>query len=176
MPGQTKSQRPRRWAVMLAAAAGVTGLLVAAQSARAQSEIDGYARVVSGDELRVGSTLIRLFGLDAPELYQYCENEYGRPYQCGIMAADALGAMVGQANIRCLPKGRSRETGAVLAICYVGDMNLNSRLVRTGWAVARAEQRPDYAVLENLARREKAGIWQFIFEDPADWRAENADN
>ena len=49
-------------------------------------------------------------------------------------------------------------------------------MVRTGWAVARSAQRPDYQQLESLAKRDKVGIWEFIFQDPAKWRAENPVN
>ena len=106
---------------------------------------------------------------------QYCENEYGRPYRCGVMALDELKGMIGSNSISCVPEGVDEEN-RVLAVCYVGDMNINSRMVRTGWAVARPVQRPDYQQLESLAKRDKVGIWEFIFQDPAKWRAENPVN
>jgi len=52
-------------------------------------------------------------------------------------------------------------------------MNLNSRMVRTGWAVARPSEQPDFASLERLARGERAGIWALKFQDPAEWRKQN---
>jgi endonuclease YncB( thermonuclease family) len=141
----------------------------------ADGQIQGRARVLSGDQLRIGKQDVQLFGLDAPEIDQYCENEYGRPYRCGVMALDHLKSMVGRGTIACVPEGKNDEN-RILAVCYVGDMNINSRMVRTGWAVARPAERPDYKQLESLAKRDKIGIWEFIFQDPAAWRAENAPN
>ena len=161
--------------LVLSAAAAVLAVALSAApspSTAASGGISGKPRVESGDQFRLGRTRIQLYGLDAPEFDQCCENEYGRPFRCGMMAYDALQQLVGRSSVNCLPEGKD-EFGNTLAICYVGDMNLNSRMVRTGWAVARGAQRPDYEPLERLAKREKAGIWKFIFDDPADWRAEN---
>ncbi|MCR9176881.1 MAG: thermonuclease family protein [Alphaproteobacteria bacterium] len=149
--------------------------LLTAGPAFADGNIQGRPRVLSGDQLRIGKTEVHLFGLDAPEMDQYCENEYGRPYRCGVMALDELKRMVGPNTISCVPEGVD-DQNRVLAVCYVGDMNINSRMVRTGWAVARPAQRPDYAQLESLAKRDKTGIWEFIFQDPELWRSENAPN
>ena len=149
--------------------------LMTAGPAFADGNLQGRPRVLSGDQLRIGKTQVQLFGLDAPEMDQYCENEYGRPYRCGVMSLDQLKGMIGPNTISCVPEGVDEEN-RVLAVCYVGDMNINSRMVRTGWAVARPAQRPDYAQLESLAKRDKVGIWEFIFQDPAEWRAENLTN
>ena len=154
----------------------VFGVFVAmAMPAFADGQLQGRPRVLSGDQLRIGKTQVQLYGLDAPEMDQYCENEYGRPYRCGVMALDELKGMIGSNSISCVPEGVDEEN-RVLAVCYVGDMNINSRMVRTGWAVARPAQRPDYQQLESLAKRDKVGIWEFIFQDPAKWRAENPVN
>lgn len=149
----------------------VTAMVDAA--AAQTEELRGRPRVLSGDQLRLGDTTVQLYGIDAPELDQYCENAYGRPYQCGLMALDALSEMVAGSTVVCLPEGHD-GSAAVLGLCYAGDTNINSRLVRTGWAVARAEQRADYVPLQDLAKSEKRGIWQFVFEDPRVWRERKA--
>lgn len=138
----------------------------------ASAELKGRPQILSGDTLRLGRETVRLHGIDAPERDQYCENEYGRPFECGIQALDALAEMIGRSTITCVGDRRNAE-GDLLAVCYAGDMNLNSRMVRTGWAVARAEEQPDFAVLERLARGERAGIWDLKFVDPAEWRKQN---
>ena len=138
----------------------------------AAAEMKGRPRVLSGDTLMLGRETVRLHGIDAPEEGQYCENEYGRPFECGIQALDALQAMIGRSSVTCVGDKRNEE-GHLLAVCYAGDTNLNSRMVRTGWAVARPQEQPDYAGLERLARGERAGIWALKFQDPAEWRKQN---
>jgi len=138
----------------------------------AAAELNGRARVVSGDTLRLGRETVRLYGIDAPEEDQYCENEYGRPFACGIQALDALVELIGQRTVTCIGDRRN-DAGQLLGVCYAGDMNINSRMVRTGWAVARADEQPDFASMERLARGERAGIWALKFVDPAEWREQN---
>ncbi|WP_420562143.1 thermonuclease family protein [Thalassobaculum sp.] len=146
--------------------------LVATSSVVEAQQIKGRPSVTSGDTLTVGREAVRLSGIDAPELDQYCENEFGRPYQCGIQAMDALRELIGRNDVVCVSEG-SDEEGRMVATCYAGDMNLNTRMVRTGWAVALPDERPDYAPLEGMAKREKLGIWGLKFEHPAEWRQQN---
>lgn len=148
----------------------VAALALAAPAAHA--DVTGRPRVLSGDTLKIGRETVRLHGIDAPEDGQFCENEYGRPFECGVQALDALQALVGSSAVTCVGERRD-EQGHLLAVCYAGDMNLNSRMVRTGWAVARPAEQPDFAAHERLARGERAGIWALKFQDPAEWRKQN---
>lgn len=160
-----------RSAYALAASIAVmTAIGLAAIDARA--DVKGRPRVVSGDTIKIGRDTIRLYGIDAPEDGQYCENEFGRPFECGIQALDALQELIGGSTVTCVGDGRD-DRGQLLAVCHAGDMNLNSRMVRTGWAVARPSEQPDFAALERLARGERAGIWALKFQDPAEWRKQN---
>lgn len=157
-------------AIAALAILAMAGLLLSTH--QAQADVKGRPRVVSGDTLAIGRETVRLTGIDAPEDGQYCENEYGRPFECGVQALDALQELIGASIVTCVGKGRNEE-GQLLAVCYAGDVNLNSRMVRTGWAVARPDQQPDFAALERLARGERAGIWALKFQDPAEWRKQN---
>ncbi len=160
--------RPAR----LLAALAVSAAAILFTGPTAVAETKGRPFVVSGDTLRIGRETVRLHGIDAPEEDQYCENEYGRPFECGIQALDALTELVAGRTVTCVGDRRNEE-GQLLAVCYAGDTNLNSRMVRTGWAVARPDEQPDFASLETLARNERAGIWALKFEDPAEWRKQN---
>ena len=53
--------------------------------------ISGDVRVIDGDSLRVGTTEVRLFGVDAFEGRQVCVRD-GSPWRCGEAAADELGS------------------------------------------------------------------------------------
>lgn len=160
----------RLLAAVLSPAVAV-GLLAGAYDATA-ADLKGRPRLLSGDTLMLGRETVRLHGIDAPEDGQYCENEFGRPFQCGLQALDALQEMIGASTVTCVGDRRDEES-RLLAVCYAGDTNLNSRMVRTGWAVARPQEQPDFANLENLARGERAGLWSLKFVDPAEWRRQN---
>src|SRR3546814_13429755 len=82
--------------------------------------------------------------------------------------------MIGSRAVTCVGEQVDGE-GRLLAICYAGDTNLNSRMVRTGWAVARPAEQPDFVSLERLARGERAGLWALKFQDPAAWPQTSAE-
>lgn len=67
----------------------VSIFLAVAACASSQAEtIEGPARVVDGDGLRIGDASIRLFGIDAVEADQVC-NRGGAPRPRSIAAASA---------------------------------------------------------------------------------------
>jgi len=146
----------------------------------AQSEIVGRARATSGDSLKIKSiddgkiTELRLYGVDAIEVNQHCETKLGAPEECGLMALDALDAMLRRKQITCVDFALGPE-GDTAATCYVGDKILNSLVVRAGWALAYQPESSDYLGLEQLARKEGKGIWPFRFQTPWEWRAEQAE-
>ena len=51
--------------------------------------VSGDVRVVDGDSLHVGTTEVRLFGVDAFEGRQVCVRD-GNPWRCGEAAANEL--------------------------------------------------------------------------------------
>ena len=60
---------------LLTALLTATALLGTVSLANAAEDISGKARVVDGDTIYVGSTKIRLFGIDAPEQKQTCTHK-----------------------------------------------------------------------------------------------------
>ena len=92
----------------------------------------GVPRIVDGDTLAIGSTKIRLEGIDAPETDQVCLNANGAHWTCGIEARDQLAAHIAGRKITCSSNGVDayRRT---LAICYLANENLNGWLVQQGW-------------------------------------------
>lgn len=48
-----------------------------------------------------GRDKIRLYGIDAPEKAQTCNNDKGQPYACGIVSLEALKERVGNRPVRC---------------------------------------------------------------------------
>ena len=60
--------------------------------------------------------------------------------------------------------------GRSVATCQSGALNLNSEMVRRGWAVAFVQFGVDYVLIEKEARAAKRGLWAGKFEEPATYR------
>ncbi|MEL6373741.1 MAG: thermonuclease family protein [Pseudomonadota bacterium] len=130
--------------------------------------IEGRARVIDGDSLRVGRHEIRLQGIDAPEGRQDCRRQ-GARWACGERATTRLRQLTAR-GVNCRPLKRDQH-GRVLAICKdrAGDV-INARLVREGWAVAFGKR---YRREEGQAKAAKRGLWAGSFERPRAWRRQN---
>lgn len=132
-------------------------------------ELGGPAVVIDGDSMTVGSTEIRLEGIDAPEWNQKCWRGDER-WDCGRASTDALKAMVvNSAGVRCVSRWTDRY-GRRLATCKAGAVILNERMVRDGWALAYRYYSGAYIDAEHEARREQNGIWTSQFVRPWKWR------
>jgi endonuclease YncB( thermonuclease family) len=160
---------PARWQRVsdYALAAGIL-LLVALIGMRLgglrEIDLSGEAHVIDGDTLRVKSQRIRLLGLDAPELHQTCEIK-GRDYPCGKRARAFLEDLVKRRNVDCAGEEFDRY-GRLLAVCSIGETNLNAQMVLSGWAVSYG----GYHGEERRARENGQGLWAGKFDWPAEWR------
>jgi len=144
-------------------------MLVAATPLMAESPLIGRASVIDGDTLEIHGQRIRLEGIDAPESRQTCTDFSGQLWRCGKASAFALADRIGAATIRCLPHGHDRY-GRVLAVCFMGDADLNGWMVRNGWAVAYRKYSMAYVVAEEQAQADQVNIWAGSFMMPWDWR------
>ena len=136
------------------------------------ADLSGVARVVDGDTLAIGSTKVRLEGIDAPETDQACLNVNGDRWSCGIDARDHLAVHIGGREIRCSPNGTDAYQ-RTLATCYFGDENLNAWMVQQGWALAYVQYSKAYVRAEEDARAKQLGLWRGAFIAPWDWRHKN---
>jgi endonuclease YncB( thermonuclease family) len=131
--------------------------------------IEGKADVIDGDSLRVAGTEVRLFGVDAPEFGQTCFDN-GAAVPCGVMAKEALEGLIGGGVLICV----SQETdayGRAVAKCRTSGVDVGDALVASGWATAFRRYGDDYVAAEARARASRAGIWQWEFQSPEDFRA-----
>lgn len=125
--------------------------------------------VVDGDGLRVGGAVIRLWGIDAPELDQTCEAE-GRETPCGEDARFLLGALVQAGELRCETKDTDRY-GRTVARCFAGGHDLGGEMVRQGYALDfRRYSGGFYAEQEKEAKAAQRGLWAGDFTPPWEWR------
>jgi endonuclease YncB( thermonuclease family) len=132
----------------------------------------GNVQVIDGDSLRLGTTDIRLYGIDAPEYRQICLDQNRMEYACGKRAASALRDMVRGRQVNCSSVETDRY-GRAVSLCKIDKLDINGELVRQGWAVAYVQHSLNYVRIEADAKRAKRGIWAGTFEAPADYRARN---
>jgi endonuclease YncB( thermonuclease family) len=136
------------------------------------ADLSGVPRIVDGDTLSIGTTKVRLEGIDAPETDQVCLNSKGDRWACGIDARDQLAAHIAAREINCISHGTDayRRT---LATCYLAGEDLNGWLVQQGWAIAYVKYSSAYRQVEESARTNQRGLWQGAFIAPWDWRHRN---
>lgn len=141
------------------------GVLAYALNMRApRPQITGHARIIDGDSLMVAGTEVRLWGIDAPELFQRCMRD-GREVQCGREAARALIAMVAGQQVTCNRRDMDRF-GRTVATCRVEAVDLAQAMVSAGHAVSFG----GYYAEEAQARAGRRGLWAGEFMRPREWR------
>ncbi len=141
--------------------------------APALAEVAGPPRVIDGDTLAVQGTVIRLYGIDAPELGQSCRIGE-RAYDCGRIARTALLDLTAGASVRCkLGPASPEDSGADGRIgrCSADGYDLSEGMAYTGWALALRPVSERYVVFEERARAARRGLWKGRFVAPWDWRA-----
>ena len=133
------------------------------------SVISGQASVIDGDTIEIHGAKIRLFGIDAPEGRQVCQDSMGRDYRCGQRAALALSDKIGRHTVSCVERDVDRYH-RIVAVCSVAGLDVNGWMVRRGWAVAYRHYSEDYVPQEDEASAARAGIWAGSFTPPDEWR------
>jgi endonuclease YncB( thermonuclease family) len=142
-------------------------------SARALDPLTGLARVIDGDTIAIGSQHIRLAGIDAPETDQVCLDSTVHRWTCGISARDQLSKHIAGRIISCEPHGQDRYR-RTLAVCSMGNHDVNGWMVREGLALAYTKYSRDYVADEATARELRKGMWAGAFIAPWDWRHRDA--
>ena len=127
---------------------------------------DGDSFVLNGEE-------IRLWGVDAVELSQFCQKA-GRDYPCGQLAKSHLKNLIGHHDLRCEKMPASPKETRTVAKCFIGDVDVGREMVLSGWAIDyRYFSEGFYAEAEIYAREKKNGVWEGTFQQPRNWRKFN---
>ena len=134
----------------------------------AGADLVGRGGVIDGDTIEIRGERIRLHGIDAPESQQRCEAD-SNTWRCGQQAALALADKIGTANIVCDDLGMD-QYNRTLAVCRLGDLDLNGWLVAEGWALSYRHYSSEYVPQEDVARVAGNGMWRGRFVPPWDWR------
>ena len=140
----------------------------------------GIPRIIDGDSLEINNNKIRLIGIDAPEMKQICKKPYlnisflnfQRNYECGLMVTNELKKFINNRTIKCISESKDRYN-RYLSTCYLKNKDINSWLVKNGYAIAYRRYSKKYVLEEQYAEKNKLGIWQGTLQNPEEWRKKN---
>lgn len=136
----------------------------------ADGDVEGRGTAVTGDTLRIGSTIVRLNGIEAPEPDQMCADAAGRDWSCGRTARQALAGILRTGRVTCEVSDSSE--GYSSGDCEIDDRDIAAELVRGGHVFAATGLFASYRGLEDEARASKAGLWVGQAMRPSDYRAQ----
>lgn len=136
------------------------------------ADVTGIAKIRDADHVMIGSTRIRLGGVDAPGVDQLCLNAEGERWTCGASARDALTKHTAGKPWTCKIR-RTDKFGQSVARCMVDGEDIQKWLVANGWALAFLKFSRDFEAEEAAAKSAKAGLWAGAFFAPWDWAVRN---
>ena len=131
--------------------------------------LDNSIRIIDGDTIILNSEKIRFYGIDTPEKKQKCKDRNGLSYPCGEFATNELKKIITSGQLFCKKRATDRY-GRSISICYVNGVDINSLMVKNGWALAYRKYSRDYIDEEKEAKDKKLGMWAGKFIAPWRWR------
>ena len=131
--------------------------------------LDNSIRIIDGDTIILNSEKIRFYGIDTPEKKQKCKDRNGLSYPCGEFATNELKKIISSGQLFC-KKRATDKYGRSISICYVNGVDINSLMVKNGWALAYRKYSRDYIDEEKEAKDKKMGMWAGKFIAPWRWR------
>lgn len=149
----------------------VAGLLLATLPVLAGPSVTAEVeRVVDGDTFRLTGRIVRIWGIDAPELEQDCLGADGQSYSCGRMARLLLEVIVKGKPITCWEVDTDRF-GQMLARCEADEIDIGHEMVLVGLALDDTHySKGRYLPEEYDAQQARRGLWAGSFQKPWDWR------
>lgn len=128
-------------------------------------EIAGPAAAVDGDTIVIAGQPVRLWGIDAPEADQTCQDLDGEAWPCGQYAKQILANLVSTASVICVPQGLNHD-GVIVAYCTSEGRDLAWAMVAFGFAVDVPEMSGGaYRDPQAQSAAVKAGIWSGTIGD-----------
>jgi endonuclease YncB( thermonuclease family) len=126
--------------------------------------------VFDGDTFSQNGQVIRIWGIDAPELKQKCTIN-GISYACGEVSKAYLKSLLSENDVECISMPKSSFETRTVSKCYIQTHDLGQMMVSSGWATDYTYfSKGEYEKQENLAKAEHRGIWSGQFESPYEWR------
>ena len=106
--------------------------------------------MIDGDTIVVGTNIVRLAGIDAPEKKQAYGAEAARALADKVEGREVV--------VEWRRRGRYRR---IIGTVHIGDRNINHELVKEGyaWFDPRYSSDPYLALAHNAARNQHLGLW-----------------
>jgi len=127
------------------------------------------AIVIDGDTLEIEGQIIKLRGIDAPEIGQKCSHK-GHLWSCGMNAALDLRKMLfmsRMASMHCWVF--SKNSLWQNATCYLNDRDIAATLLTAGLVAPLSSASPHYVSLKHQAIEGGLGIWGSNFISSEKW-------
>lgn len=149
------------------------------------------ANAIDGETLLVNGVEINLFGIDAMERDQICQNAEGVDYPCGRAAVMALQKLIQNNQVVCLPFFAVSPTRVIGACEMVVDKvslptspsdfleeeyrpnSLSRLMVEQGYALTIGYGRELFNDEQRQAQVLRSGVWAGSFEPPALYRSKH---
>ena len=158
-------------------------MAASAAAINSYASVSGIPRIMDGDTVEVSGKRVRLLGIDAPELKQFCTNTSTMSnFPCGAIAKNALVQKVGTFPMVCAVQEKTDVFGRLLGYCGIRvnastlasrpASSLNAWMVRSGNALAYRQYSTAFIDQEEAAKKSKQGLWakNVKFEEPWEWR------
>ena len=148
-----------------------------------------FANAIDGETLFMNGVEVNLFGIDAVETDQTCQNAEGADYPCGRQATLALQRLVQDREVVCFPF-IALDDRRIVGVCEIvtdtavtptkpqdfitreyRENDISRLMIELGHALSVGVGRTRYAEEQRQAQTERVGIWQGSFQPPASWRA-----
>ena len=129
-------------------------------------------KIIDGDTIIMNEKKIRLFGIDAPETNQYCFDKKKIEYSCGLNSTNALIQYIKKNRYKSIKCNHYEidKYGRFISECWIGEISINSWLVKNGFALAYLRYSNKFFFDEKKAKEEGLGVWQGKFIYPWEWR------
>jgi endonuclease YncB( thermonuclease family) len=114
----------------------------------------GFA-VSDGDTVQFGKQRLRLFGIDAPEKGQPCDDGHWYP---GPLATKALVAFIAGRPVSCRQVDYDYKNNRPVATCFAGKDDLQALMVGAGWVWAYTAFSDQYVDAERRAAARGVGV------------------
>ena len=130
---------------------------------------------IDGDTIIGDNKIIRIDGINAPEIEQECIVSDAK-WSCGLSSKEFLQNVIAQYKIFCktnIIKYNIEKQELYLSYCYIDDdkkTDLGKYIIQNGFAVAYKKYSNAYITDELIAKNNRVGIWNSVFEDPHDFK------
>ncbi|WP_407049820.1 hypothetical protein [Methyloraptor flagellatus] len=113
--------------------------------------------VLANGDLRSGTTILRLDGIEPIDLSRLCTDDAGRRWACALRARGALVLAIQGRQLRCILSERTDTPRP--AACTIAGRPLALDLIRQGWLTPTVTAPQDWIDAATRARAARLGLW-----------------